>query len=98
MVGDHIGIPGVVLLFSFLLQVECLGRLNPFFWMVGCIGVWKWLIWVVNINKAVLLEIIAGSSVCPMVKTAVLESTHGVHKTELFFAWLFSQAGEACPK
>ncbi len=52
MVGDHVGIPGVIILFSFLLQVECLGRLIPFFWMVDCIGVWKWLIWAVNINSA----------------------------------------------
>jgi hypothetical protein len=36
-----IGIPGVVLLFPFLLQVECLGGPIPFFWMVGYIGVWK---------------------------------------------------------
>ncbi len=52
MVGDHVGIRGVVFLFSFLLQVECPGRLIPFFWMVGCIGMWKWLIWVVNITSA----------------------------------------------
>ncbi len=43
---------GVVLLFSFFLQVECLGRLIPFFWMTDCIGVWKWLIGAVNINSA----------------------------------------------
>ncbi len=32
--------------------VECLGRSIPFFWMVGCISMWKWLIWAVNINSA----------------------------------------------
>ncbi len=44
MVGDLVGIPGVVLLFSLLLQVDYLSRFIPFFWMVGCSGLWKWLI------------------------------------------------------
>jgi hypothetical protein len=39
--------------------------------------------------------IIAGSNACPMVQTAVMESAHGGHATVLFFAWLFSQTGEA---
>ncbi len=39
--GDHIGIPGVVILFSLLLQVDYLSRSIPFFWMVGCSGLWK---------------------------------------------------------
>jgi hypothetical protein len=31
-------------LFSFLLQVDYLSKSIPFFWMVGCSGLWKWLI------------------------------------------------------
>ncbi len=43
-VGDHVGIPGVVLLLSLLLQVDYLSRSIPFFWMVGRSGLWKWLV------------------------------------------------------
>jgi hypothetical protein len=96
MVGDHIGIPGVVSFVFFSFAGQMSWQVDPIFRIVGCIGVWKWLIWAVNINSArPLLVIIAGGSVCPVVKTAVTESTHGVHKTVLSFAWLFSQAGEA---
>jgi hypothetical protein len=44
MVGDLIGIPGVILLFSLLLPVDYLSRSISLFWMVGCSGMWKWLI------------------------------------------------------
>jgi hypothetical protein len=44
MVGDYAGIPGVVLLLSLLLQVDYLSRSIPYFWIVGCSGLWKWLI------------------------------------------------------
>jgi hypothetical protein len=44
MVGDHIGIHGVDLLFSLVLQVDYLSSSSPFIWMVGCSGLWKWLI------------------------------------------------------
>jgi hypothetical protein len=44
MLRDHIGMSGVVLLLSLFLQVDYLSRLIPFFLMVGCSGLWKWLI------------------------------------------------------
>jgi hypothetical protein len=44
MVGDHVGIPGVVLLLSLLVQVDYLSLSIPFFWMVGRRGLSKCLI------------------------------------------------------
>jgi hypothetical protein len=66
-VGDHVGIPGVVVLFSFLLQDKCLGRSIPLFGWLAALACRSGLFGQLILIVLALLVIIAGSSVCPMV-------------------------------
>ena len=65
--GDLVVIPGVVLLFSLLLQVDYLSRLIPFFGWLAALACGSGLFGQLILIVLALLVIIAGSSVCPMV-------------------------------
>jgi hypothetical protein len=45
MVGDYVGIPGVVLLFSLLLPVDYLSRLIPSFGWLDAVACGSGLFW-----------------------------------------------------